>query len=108
MPKTAFLMTLFQEEQRKEIEKKLEEKFKQEKEDIIRERRQLFQARKQKQLKIRLIEQKMELVHNVSHLNSEILIDSFSHNHKILDRIVNNVDFFSRFIVVVNYWLSLT
>ena len=69
-------MTLFQEEQRKEIEKKLEEKFKQEKEDIIRERRQLFQARKQKQLKIRLIEQKMELVHNVSHLNSEILIDS--------------------------------
>lgn len=55
-----------QEEQRKEIEKKLEEKFKQEKEDIIRERRQLFQARKQKQLKIKLIEQKMELAHNVS------------------------------------------
>ncbi|KAL4238910.1 hypothetical protein ACF0H5_003617 [Mactra antiquata] len=58
------------EEQRIKIEKKLDEKFKQEKEDIIKERRQLFQERRKKQFRIRLIEQKMEMVKN--HENWEV------------------------------------
>ncbi|XP_045164381.2 pinin-like [Mercenaria mercenaria] len=52
------------EEQRVKIEKKLEEKFKQEKEEIIKERRQLFLERRKKQFRIRLIEQKMEMAQN--------------------------------------------
>ncbi|XP_052785984.1 pinin-like [Mya arenaria] len=52
------------EEQRVKIEKKLEEKFLQEKEEIIQERRELFLERRRKQVRIRTIEQKMEMVHN--------------------------------------------
>lgn len=55
-----------QEEQRIEIENKLEQKFKQEKEEIIQERRQLFLERRRKQFRIKLIEQKMEMAQNVS------------------------------------------
>ena len=56
----------FQEDQRKQIENKLEEKAKEEKEEIIQERRQLFQERRQTQAKLRKIEQKIEIVETVS------------------------------------------
>jgi len=56
---------LLQEEQRIEIENKLEQKFKQEKEEIIEERRELFLERRRKQFRIKLIEQKMEMAQNV-------------------------------------------
>lgn len=62
------LMTqyLLKETHRKEIEKKLEDKFKQEKEEIIKERKQLFEERKNQQAKIQRLEQKMELVEMVN------------------------------------------
>ena len=56
----------FQEDQRKQIENKLEEKAKEEKEEIIQERRQLFQERRQTQAKLQKIEQKIEIVETVS------------------------------------------
>ena len=56
---------MLQEEQRIEIENKLEQKFKQEKEEIIEERRELFLERRRKQFRIKLIEQKMEMAQNV-------------------------------------------
>ncbi|KAL5008259.1 hypothetical protein ScPMuIL_013840 [Solemya velum] len=49
-------------DQRRQIEEKLEEKAKQEKEELQQQKRELFQERRQKQAKVRLIEQKMELV----------------------------------------------
>ncbi|XP_052274153.1 pinin-like [Dreissena polymorpha] len=52
------------EEQRIKIEKKLEDKFRQEKEEILKERRDLFLERRRKQIRIKLIEQKMEMVQN--------------------------------------------
>lgn len=58
-------MIFLKETHRKEIEKKLEEKFKQEKEEIIKERKQLFEERKNHQAKIQRLEQKMELVEMV-------------------------------------------
>ncbi|XP_062574587.1 pinin-like [Saccostrea cucullata] len=60
--KTEAKETEDRETHRKEIEKKLEDKFKQEKEEIIKERRQLFEERKHQQAKIQRLEQKMELV----------------------------------------------
>ncbi|XP_033734883.1 pinin-like [Pecten maximus] len=48
--------------QRKQIEQKLEEKAISEKEDLLRERHQLFLERKQQQAKIRRLEYKMELI----------------------------------------------
>lgn len=56
----------FQEEQRKEIEHKLEEKAKQEKEELQKERRQLFLDRRHRQAKVKMIEQKMEIAKIVS------------------------------------------
>lgn len=75
--KTEAKETEDRETHRKEIEKKLEEKFKQEKEEIIKERKQLFEERKNHQAKIQRLEQKMELVemHNDSEKEVKKLVN---------------------------------
>ena len=66
---------MLQEEQRIEIENKLEQKFKQEKEEIIEERRELFLERRRKQFRIKLIEQKMEMAQNVRRVLESLRVD---------------------------------
>ncbi|XP_064600890.1 pinin-like [Liolophura sinensis] len=60
-------------EQRRQIEVKLEDKAKQEKEDAQKERQQLFKERRDKQAKVQLLEQKMELVNTHEEWEKETL-----------------------------------
>ena len=57
---------IFQEEQRAAIDRKLEEKGRAEKEELRRERLELFNQRKAKQAQIRRLTFKMERVKEVS------------------------------------------
>ena len=70
------LIENIQEEQRLAIEKKLERKAQEEKEELRREKQGLFQERKKQQAKMRSIEQKLELVHSVCLLYSQFLLAS--------------------------------
>ena len=63
-----------QEEQRMAIEQKLDEKAQQERENVIKERNNLFEKRKRQQIKLRRIEQKMEIVGIVRYLTIEFCI----------------------------------
>ena len=55
-----------QEKQRKEVERKLEVKARQEKEELRKEKQTLFLERKHKQLQLKKLQQKIELVEIVS------------------------------------------
>ena len=55
-----------QEKARQDIEKKLDERAREEKEELKRERRGLFEERRNKQAKLKQLESKMELVKIVS------------------------------------------
>lgn len=59
-------------DQRKQVELKLEEKAQQERDEIRKERELLFQNRREKQARIRLLEQKMELVATHEKCEAEI------------------------------------
>ena len=55
-----------QEKAREDVEKKLEAKAREEREELKRERQQLFVQRRNKQAKLRQLEHKMQLVKIVS------------------------------------------
>lgn len=58
-PSTHFLKYIFQEEKRAQLEKKIEDHEIKEKEEIRKERQELFLNRKKKQAEIKIIELKM-------------------------------------------------
>ena len=64
---------LIQEKQRQVIERKLEERAQQERDDIRKQRQSLFNERKNQQEKLKKLEQKMELVQIVSQLHLHLL-----------------------------------
>ena len=64
---------LIQEKQRQVIERKLEERAQQERDDIRKQRQSLFNERKNQQEKLKKLEQKMELVQIVSQLQLHLL-----------------------------------
>lgn len=59
-------------DQRQQVELKLEEKAQQERDEIRKEREMLFQNRREKQARIRLLEQKMELMATHEKCEAEI------------------------------------
>ncbi len=62
--------------QRKEIEKKIEVKEQEEKNKIKEERSELYRERRKQQIRIRSIEQKLQMVGEVSLVNSKIFLSA--------------------------------